>query len=435
MSETATPPGPAAVSRTQPGAVEGQSQPLQRRSTGTTADVHTSNTPVPVSTILQRHHTQDTSSSQEHANQANNTANAPSIVSNAWALFVDRVVPITGFLGLILVLTFGIGTWVGMNYANSYSKRQYDLALFAACHEYKDIRETTFCEEVINAGITPRGLTKRHEGAAIEEPACIAQRLDSLLIAAKLLQQTVSTAASWTMAATARRQQKSTMYFVLWSFPMSLASGQPPLPASHGLNHFILAAGRVILFISWQVLLLGSSRFSFVGSGISIIESLPEALQVSPIAQKLPGSLLIFDVALVALAQVSVRWAATTVFVLGVCIAGFVYWARMRDAKGGSSISGSSASTAAPTIIVVGCILLLGVFFPCGLLRAMQAGSLCCCACVTFARVSGWRALVDRGSIVEGIRLVIRVLILLGALLDPFGPSIVTALFYGEYCV
>jgi hypothetical protein len=118
-------------------AAEEQLQVLQHSSVRTAIDAHESNTPTELSTTLRRRHTQQTPSSQERHDRADGGSSSPSITEKAWSFLVQRLVPVSALLGLILVFAFGIGTWVGMNYANSYSKKQYDIALFGACHDYE----------------------------------------------------------------------------------------------------------------------------------------------------------------------------------------------------------------------------------------------------------------------------------------------------------
>ncbi|KAL2834644.1 hypothetical protein BJY01DRAFT_252965 [Aspergillus pseudoustus] len=98
---------------------------------------HSSNTPTEPPITLRHRHTQQTSSTQERHDPVDSGANGPSGASKAWVFFVEKVIPISGFLGLVLVFAFGVGAWAGMNYANSYAKKQYDIALFGACHDYK----------------------------------------------------------------------------------------------------------------------------------------------------------------------------------------------------------------------------------------------------------------------------------------------------------
>ncbi|KAL3460152.1 hypothetical protein BJX64DRAFT_290632 [Aspergillus heterothallicus] len=110
------------------------SQPSPIRTAATSDDSSTcTNTPT---TPSRRHTQQNTQCQQVHVSEDHRNS-APSIASKAWTFFVNKVVPISGFLALVLAFTFGIGTWAGMNYANTYSKKQYNIALFAACHDYE----------------------------------------------------------------------------------------------------------------------------------------------------------------------------------------------------------------------------------------------------------------------------------------------------------
>jgi hypothetical protein len=124
---------------------DAQVQLSQPGSGRATAGAHTINSPVEPTTVLRRRHTQQAPSSQQPQGQAGGGTNvSPTVASRAWTFFVQKLVPIAGFLGLVLAFAFGIGAWMGMNYANSYSKKQYDIALFGACHDYEVGSSHTF---------------------------------------------------------------------------------------------------------------------------------------------------------------------------------------------------------------------------------------------------------------------------------------------------
>ncbi|KAI0127697.1 hypothetical protein BJ170DRAFT_683530 [Xylariales sp. AK1849] len=75
-----------------------------------------------------------------------------------WPSFTPNTLALTA---LVLALIFGTGSWVGMNYANSYAKKSYDLDLFSACHDYEDVKNTSFCRDVIASGIGNLNKAKR----------------------------------------------------------------------------------------------------------------------------------------------------------------------------------------------------------------------------------------------------------------------------------
>ncbi|KAH8651405.1 hypothetical protein BX600DRAFT_473511 [Xylariales sp. PMI_506] len=64
---------------------------------------------------------------------------------------------------LVVALVFGVSSWMGMNYANDYAKKSYDLSLFGMCHDYEDVRNTSTCKNILpdtfqTLGLVPRGL-------------------------------------------------------------------------------------------------------------------------------------------------------------------------------------------------------------------------------------------------------------------------------------
>lgn len=50
----------------------------------------------------------------------------------------ERMIPLsTSLLSVTLALVFGIGAWVGMNYANTTAEKSLQVSLFSACHDYE----------------------------------------------------------------------------------------------------------------------------------------------------------------------------------------------------------------------------------------------------------------------------------------------------------
>lgn len=55
-----------------------------------------------------------------------------------YACYSKRMIPLsTSLLSVLLALDFGIGAWVGMNYANTTAEKGLQVSLFSACHEYE----------------------------------------------------------------------------------------------------------------------------------------------------------------------------------------------------------------------------------------------------------------------------------------------------------
>ncbi|KAI0386467.1 hypothetical protein F5Y04DRAFT_123085 [Hypomontagnella monticulosa] len=74
--------------------------------------------------------------------------------AKAQSFFNQKVIPASTVISLVAMLIFGVGAWVGMNYANSYAEKSYDLALFSACHDYEDAKDTKFCKNIVEEGLT-----------------------------------------------------------------------------------------------------------------------------------------------------------------------------------------------------------------------------------------------------------------------------------------
>ncbi|KAL2846493.1 hypothetical protein BJX68DRAFT_240676 [Aspergillus pseudodeflectus] len=413
-------------------AAEEQLQVLQHDSVRTANDAHESNTPTGPSTTLRRRHTQQTPSSQERHDRADGGSNNPSIASKAWAFFVQKLVPVSAVLGLILVFAFGIGAWVGMNYANSYSKKQYDIALFGACHDYEDIRKTEFCEKVINAGIAPSALVKRQENAPTEEPAYVARFLNSIFAVGKLLFQALFEAGSRTFAEPARRLQERPMYFVFWTLPMSTQNCRDCLLDSHSLGYVVLESWRTILFLGWQTILFGCSRFCLLACILHMVEWVPHPLYHSSLLRDILAasavSVLLFDAFYISFSLAWARWATALASLLSFCFAATAAWAREL----------ANIASIPPMLTAAGMIWLMIVFIPCWIIHAARVGVLCLCSFGTFALWRGWE--VNKWNVVKSLRrwggwgLAGMVLVLLGALLDFFHPNIITSSFYGAWC-
>jgi len=56
---------------------------------------------------------------------------------SVWTLLEGKIPSKLSMLAVVVTIVFGIGAWVGMNYANSYARKGYQLALFGACHDYE----------------------------------------------------------------------------------------------------------------------------------------------------------------------------------------------------------------------------------------------------------------------------------------------------------
>ncbi|KAL3449663.1 hypothetical protein BJX65DRAFT_27774 [Aspergillus insuetus] len=404
---------------------EAQLQPSPPSSVRATTDVHSVTSPVESSTTLRRRHTQHSPNRQQPQDQAGGGTNVPStLASKAWTFFVHKFVPFSGALGLILVFVFGIGAWVGMNYANSYSKKQYDIAVFGACHEYEDIRNTAFCEKVINTGIAPRALVKRQEDTLIEEPRFCSRLMYHGFTVAKLVLQGLSQTACYPLSVIARRLQATQMYFVLWTYPMSIQNGGD-YPMSTGLGYIILASWRISLFLGWQAVLLGCSRACCVACAYHMNEFLIQAFPQWPRLLPIILPLLLGDVAFVILSQAWAHWMTALMLLLVLGVIGTVLWARKR------------ADTSSIVQFMVGFILvsLSGALIPCSLMHAARVGAFCLCLFGTLALWREWE--VDQLNVMMPIKawgIAAIAPILLGALLDLFQPNVMTFLFYRDYC-
>ncbi|KAJ0422725.1 hypothetical protein BJY00DRAFT_279336 [Aspergillus carlsbadensis] len=391
-----------------------QLQLSQPGSARAATDAHSVSSPVELTSILRRRHTNQTPSSPQRQDQADGRADAPpTLASKAWSFFLQKVDPISGFLGLVLAFVFGIGAWVGMNYANTYSKQQYNIALFSACHDYEDIRNTALCEKVINAGIAPSGLVKRQELISTDDPVYASQFIYSPLTATQLLLRALWEIGSYTLAATARHA--SNAYFMLWTFPMSIQDGGDFYPDSHGLTNILLQAWRITLFIIWQAIMFGGSRFCSLVCMLSVSELLPESAPKGAVLDGFAWALLSFDAVYVMITQGWAHWVPALVLLLVISFVVAVSWAENPK---------MAENMLAPLLTFAGTISLLIVFPPCELMHAVRIGVLCICSMSFFAP---WE---ETGA----ATLTMTALGMLGTFLDLLHPNMVTALFTGARC-
>ncbi|KAL2825516.1 hypothetical protein BJY01DRAFT_157318 [Aspergillus pseudoustus] len=379
-------------------------------------------TPTGLTTTLRRRFTHQTSSTQQPQDPPDNGTSDPSTASKAWDFFVQKLVPIAGFLGLVLTCAFGIGAWAGMNYANSYSKKQYDIALFGACHDYEDMRATPFCQKIITAGMNSADLVKRVKRQNCDCPAT-QQAVDDAAW------QVVYDAAHGIWASFAHRVEKTHMFYVFWTFPMSIQNGGD-FPKSDGFGYFILASWRISLYVVWQILLLGASRFALFicvqQAGALLVKLLPEL----PIMEAWIVPLLSFDAVYVLGTQAPAHWTATFWVLLGLAALGMLCWAGCEeDTRERIRTFIREPSSRLAAFRAIGVIWLLLNLFPCWLMRAARVVTLCLWSLGTYAVWAGW-AEHDKWSLstFAGIFGV-----LLGTFLDFFQPNLITFLFYKAY--
>jgi hypothetical protein len=57
--------------------------------------------------------------------------------TRVWVFLKENFIAVTSLIAFFVTIAFGAGAWSGMNYANGYAQKSYELALFSACHEYE----------------------------------------------------------------------------------------------------------------------------------------------------------------------------------------------------------------------------------------------------------------------------------------------------------
>jgi hypothetical protein len=288
------------------------------------------------------------------------------------------------------------------------------------------MRKNEFCKKIIDDGIIPPELAKRQEDTAIEEPEHV-PLLISLLALDELLWRALSEIGSDTLAVTVSRVQESQLCFVFWTFPMSIRNGGN-FPESHGLACVILESWRIGLFLGWQTILFGCSRYCFYACLRHLAELLFRDVPRGLVLQAFILPLLLVDVAHVLFSWLCVfpdrvYWQMLWWILLGLYFYTTLFQAIMLAANN------------TPIYLAIFLVPLHVFLYSCPLVRVTRVLALCCCSFSTFALWRGWE--VDDWNVMartKGWGLTAMVLILFGALLDLFHPNILTYLFYGIYC-
>jgi hypothetical protein len=85
------------------------------------------------------------SASQPGSTASHQTQRQPSSDGSIqWNLFITKLTTALSFLALAAALIFSISAWIGMNYANKYAAKGYQLSLWQACHNH-DVRLKNVC--------------------------------------------------------------------------------------------------------------------------------------------------------------------------------------------------------------------------------------------------------------------------------------------------
>ncbi|KIA75883.1 hypothetical protein HK57_00325 [Aspergillus ustus] len=396
------------------------SQVSSARNRYTPTTTTTSATATEPATTLRRRRTHQTPSSEQPQDPADDGTSEPSTSSKTWDFFVQKLVPICGFLGLILAVAFGIGAWIGMNYANSYSKKQYDIALFSACHDYEDMGATSFCQKIITAGLNSADLVKRAQPQECDCPP-IPPTADE--VAWQELYE------FW--APIAHRVKNTPIFYAFWTLPMSIQNGGTLPESDGGLRHSILAWWSTTLYVVWQIILLGSSRFA-LGLCVHLAgEFLASPFPRFPVIAALMVPLLSFDAIYVLASHAPAHLVATFWVLLVLGLFGLLFWVGMEDddwAKVRAFIRDPSNRQHALTSISV--IFLFINFFPCWLMTAVRGITLFLWSLVTLAFWGNWAGDDEYNPVAfAGF-----VAAALATLLDLFHPNFITALWYEAYC-
>ena len=81
-------------------------------------------------------HTPEPTSGSNEATDQETPPHQPGAKSN-FSRFLDKVGLTSTTLGFIFAVILGAISWSGLNYANYYAKKSYDLALYQACRTYE----------------------------------------------------------------------------------------------------------------------------------------------------------------------------------------------------------------------------------------------------------------------------------------------------------
>lgn len=87
-----------------------------------------------------------------------------------WSLATSIGVAVAG---LTMSLVFGVGAWLGMNYANSYARKSYQLDLYGVCHDYEVCAIPAFAYRVWVADPPSSRMQKTRLSARMSFPAAL----------------------------------------------------------------------------------------------------------------------------------------------------------------------------------------------------------------------------------------------------------------------
>jgi hypothetical protein len=241
----------------------------------------------------------------------------------------------------------------------------------------------------------------------------------SPLTPAKLVLWALSETRSNALAVASRLGR--TAHFVLWTFPMSIQDGGDISRDSHGLDYGILEMPRMGLFIGWQILLFGCSRFCLLLSIILVGEFLPQSIpRGGNILAAFTWGLISFDLVHVLVAQAWAHWVPALLLLLAFCFLFVVGW----DEEENGRLADNLSSMALPLLTMGSTVMLLVGFLPCSLMHPARI------VVLLFSLVG----LLATWGTMQGVWRAAAVLGLLTALLDLFHPNMITALFYAAHC-
>ncbi len=77
-------------------------------------------------------------SGSDEPNNQETASHQPDVRSNlSWYIEKFGLSRTVALLGFVLAVIIGAVTWTGMNYANYYAKKSYELALYQTCRSYE----------------------------------------------------------------------------------------------------------------------------------------------------------------------------------------------------------------------------------------------------------------------------------------------------------
>ncbi|KAK3295071.1 uncharacterized protein B0H64DRAFT_402523, partial [Chaetomium fimeti] len=125
-------------------------------------EIESANVPVPVTVGITPpratdDHTPEPTPGSNGPTDQETPPHQPEAKSN-FSRFLDKIGLTSTTLGFIFAVILGAISWSGLNYANYYAKKSYDLALYQACRTYEDLQNSTACQTSLSTGIRVRSL-------------------------------------------------------------------------------------------------------------------------------------------------------------------------------------------------------------------------------------------------------------------------------------